>query len=319
MRIGVLTSGGDAPGMNASIRAVVRKAIIDGHEVYGVKYGYRGLAEGDIYPMAFNDVSEMINKGGTMLYSARYPEFATEEGLNRGVGQLEKFGIEGLIVIGGDGTYRGAKALDEAGIKTIGLPGTIDNDIPFTDFTIGFDTACNTALEAVDKIRDTATSHIRTFIVEVMGRNAGDIATYVGLGSGAVQIIIPEVKTDIKSIVKNLDSGTERGKKHHIIILAEGVMSGNELAEELKDHGDYHARVTVLGHVQRGGSPSARDRVLASAFGHKAIELLNEGVSGVAVGIEGADVTYNTYETVLSSLDRVDRLSIYDINSQISY
>ena len=318
-RIGILTSGGDAPGMNAAVRAVVRKGIYDGYEVFGIRYGYRGLAEGDIFQMKIEDVSETLSRGGTMLFSARYAEFASQDGLDKGISQLKKFQIDTLVVIGGDGTYRGAQALAKAGIKTIGIPGTIDNDIPLTDFTIGFDTACNTALDAVDKIRDTATSHIRTFIVEVMGRYVGDIAFYVGIGSGAEQIIIPEADFDIESMAKELDAGRKRGKKHNIIILAEGVMSGAELAEKLEAYGNYHTRVTVLGHVQRGGSPSARDRLLASMFGHKAVTLINAGKHGIAVGIEGTKVTYHSFENVLDKAHLHDYHEIYDINREISY
>ena len=276
-RIGVLTSGGDAPGMNAAIRAVVRKAIYDGDEVFGIRYGYRGLAEGDIFQMAERDVSDLTSRGGTMLYTARYPEFQNEEGRRPAIEQLKKHGIDSLVVIGGDGSYRGAASLAAAGIQTVGIPGTIDNDIPGTEYTIGFDTACNTALEAIDKIRDTATSHLRTFVIEVMGRNAGDIAVWTGIGSGAEQIIIPEAEFNMDEVVANIEEGRRRGKKHSIIILAEGVMEGHEFANKLYEYDDYNARVTVLGHVQRGGSPTARDRVLAALFGSKAVELLQIG------------------------------------------
>lgn len=320
-RIGILTSGGDAPGMNAAIRAVVRKIIFDGNEAYGIRYGYRGLAEGDIRKLSVNDVSDSLSKGGTMLYTARYPEFKNKEGQQKGIEQLKKFGIDSLIVIGGDGSYQGAKALSEAGFPTVGIPGTIDNDIAGTDFTIGFDTACNTALEAIDKLRDTATSHMRTFIVEVMGRDAGDIALWSGLGSGAEQIIIPEAEFNMDEIVAQVDRGRERGKKHTIIILAEGVMRGADFEKALNERGDYHARVTVLGHVQRGGAPTARDRVLASMFGYTAVELLNKGKSGVCIGIQGKDIVYNDISKVLSGKQRTTNpyMALYDVNNEISY
>lgn len=211
-RIGVLTSGGDAPGMNSAIRAVVRKASYRGVEVYGINYGYAGLVAGDIRKLTSKDVSDIIQKGGTMLYSARYPQFSTEEGQLKGIEQLKKYGIEGLVTIGGDGTFKGANALTKHGYPCVGIPGTIDNDIIGTDYTIGFDTAINTVLDALDKIRDTATSHVRTFVIEVMGRDAGDIALWTGVGSGAEQIIIPEVDFDITKIANSIREGRQRGK-----------------------------------------------------------------------------------------------------------
>lgn len=320
-RIGVLTSGGDAPGMNAAIRAVVRKAIHDGDEVFGIRYGYRGLAEGDIFQMAERDVSDLTARGGTMLYTARYPEFQDEEGRRLAIEQLKKHGIDSLVVIGGDGSYRGAASLAAEGIQTVGIPGTIDNDIPGTEYTIGFDTACNTALEAIDKIRDTATSHLRTFVIEVMGRNAGDIAVWTGIGSGAEQIIIPEAEFNMDEIVANIEEGQRRGKKHSIIILAEGVMEGHEFADKLYEYDDYHARVTVLGHVQRGGAPTARDRVLAAQFGFKAAELLHEGASGVCVGISGEKIISTDINEALQSKghSHTSQVDLYNINSEISF
>ena len=250
-RIAILTSGGDAPGMNAAIRAVTRKAIHDGIEVFGVNYGYAGLVAGDIRKLEISDVGDIVQRGGTFLYSARYPEFATVEGQLKGIEQLKKFEIDGLVVIGGDGSYHGALALTKHGFPAIGIPGTIDNDIPGTDFTIGFDTAINTVLESVDRIRDTATSHVRTFIIEVMGRDAGDIALWAGLAGGADDIIIPEKEFDMADVAKRVQDGRDRGKKHCLIILAEGVMKGHDFAEKLSEHGDFHARVSVLGHVVR--------------------------------------------------------------------
>jgi 6-phosphofructokinase 1 len=227
-RIAVLTSGGDAPGMNAAVRAVVRKAISQDMEVFGINYGYAGMVAGDIFPLDIASVGDKISRGGTFLYSARYPEFATEEGQLKGIEQLKKHGIEGVVVIGGDGSYHGAMRLTEHGFPAVGVPGTIDNDIPGTDYTIGFDTAVNTALDAIDRLRDTATSHTRTFIVEVMGRDAGDVALWAGVAGGADDIIIPEHEFNIDRIIERIEAGRARGKKHTIIVLAEGVMSGLE-------------------------------------------------------------------------------------------
>ncbi len=318
-RIAVLTSGGDAPGMNAAIRAVVRKGLYEGMEVYGINYGYAGLVAGDIRKLTRRDVGDKISRGGTFLYSARYPEFATEEGQLKGIEQLNKFGIEGLVVIGGDGSYMGASALTKHGYPTVALPGTIDNDIPGTDFCIGFDTAINTVLDSVDKIRDTATSHVRTFIIEVMGRNAGDIALWTGVAGGAEQIIIPETEFNMEEIAGTIQKGRERGKKHSIIILAEGVMNGNDFAEELSKFGDYQARVTVLGHVQRGGSPTARDRVLSSVFGARAVDLLKVGRGGLCIGIVDNKIVENDIVETLKSGKHMPDVSLYKLNQEISY
>ena len=293
-RIGVLTSGGDAPGMNAAIRAVVRQAISEGMEVYGINDGYAGMVAGDIHPLTVRSVGDIISRGGTFLGSARYPEFAKLEGQLKGIEQLKKHGIEGVVVIGGDGSYHGAMRLTEHGFPAIGLPGTIDNDIVGTDFTIGFDTAVTTAMEAIDKIRDTSSSHRRTFVVEVMGRNAGDIALWSGIASGADVIIIPEEGFDIQDVVEKVKSGYENGKKHNIIVLAEGVMPASQFAKELKAAGDVSdLRVTELGHIQRGGSPTARDRVLASRMGSHAVKLLKAGRGGLAVGIRNEEMVEN--------------------------
>ncbi|WP_265455118.1 6-phosphofructokinase [Enterococcus sp. HY326] len=318
-RIGILTSGGDAPGMNAAIRAVVRKGIYEGLEVYGINYGYAGLVAGDIRKLDVADVGDIIQRGGTVLYSARYPEFATEEGQLKGIEQLKKFGIEGLVVVGGDGSYHGAMALTKHGYPAIGIPGTIDNDIPGTDFTIGFDTAINTVLESVDRIRDTATSHVRTFVIEVMGRDAGDIALWSGVAGGADEIIIPEHDFDMAEVAKSIQSGRERGKKHCLIILAEGVMGGNQFAEELSAYGDFHTRVSILGHVVRGGSPSARDRVLASKFGAYAVDLLMAGKGGLCVGmLENKVVAADIIDTLENNKHKPD-LSLFDLNKRISF
>ncbi|MFC3927938.1 6-phosphofructokinase [Streptococcus caprae] len=290
-RIAVLTSGGDAPGMNAAVRAVVRKGIAEGMEVYGIRSGYAGMVSGDIFPLSSRDVGDKISRGGTFLYSARFPEFATLEGQLAGIEQLKKHGIEGVVVVGGDGSYHGAMRLTEHGFPAVGVPGTIDNDIVGTDFTIGFDTAVTTATQAIDNLRDTSSSHRRTFVVRVMGRDAGDIALWAGIAAGADQIIIPEEEYDFKQIVATIEHGYETGKNHHIIVLAEGVMSGDEFAKKLKEAGDTSdLRVTDLGHILRGGSPTPRDRVLASRMGARAVELLKAGRGGLAVGIHNEEL-----------------------------
>lgn len=316
-RIGVLTSGGDAPGMNAAVRAVVRKAIYHGLEVYGVYQGYNGLINGNIKKLELGSVGDIIHRGGTILRSARCEEFKTKEGQAKGIEQLKKFGIEGLVVIGGDGSYRGAQKLTEQGFPCVGIPGTIDNDIPGTDFTIGFDTALNTVIEAIDKIRDTATSHERTFVIEVMGRDAGDIALWSGLAGGAETILIPEDPFNIDEIVERLRKGQERGKKHSIIVVAEGVMSGTEFAQKLKDATNMETRVSVLGHIQRGGSPTAFDRVLASRLGARAVELLLEGKGGRAVGIVNNKlVDYDILE--LFDMPHQLDLKMYELSKELS-
>lgn len=316
-KIGVLTSGGDAPGMNAAIRAVVRKAIYHGLEVYGIKYGYQGLIDGNIEKMELGSVGDIIQRGGTKLYSARCEEFKTEEGQMKGIEQLKKHGIEGLIAIGGDGTFMGAKKITEKGYPCIGVPGTIDNDIPGTDFTIGFDTALNTIIDAIDKIRDTATSHERTYVIEVMGRDAGDLALWSGLADGAESILIPESKDDMTEVVDRLKRGHERGKKHSIIIVAEGVGSGMDVAKQLEDETELETRVTVLGHTQRGGSPSASDRVLASRLGAHAVHLLLSGQAGRMVGIQQNQLVDHDIVDILNTDHQVD-LDMYRLSKELS-
>jgi 6-phosphofructokinase 1 len=316
-RIGVLTSGGDSPGMNAAVRAVVRKAIYQDIEVYGIYQGYNGLISGNIKKLELGSVGDIIHRGGTMLYTARCEEFKTKEGQQNGIEQLKKYGIEGLVVIGGDGSYQGAKALTKLGYPCVGVPGTIDNDIPGTEFTIGFDTALNTVIDAVDKIRDTATSHERTFIIEVMGRNAGDLALWSGLAGGAETILIPEDNYKMDDIVDRLKKGQERGKKHSIIIVAEGVMSGNEFAKQFTEATGMDTRVSVLGHIQRGGTPTASDRVLASRFGARAVELLMDGKGGRAVGIEENKlVDYDIIEA-LGKQHEIN-LNMYKLSKELS-
>ena len=263
--IGVLTSGGDAPGMNAAIRAVVRQAISKGKKVKGIRRGYTGLLAEDIVDMEAKDVSDIIQRGGTILQTARCPEFRTEEGQKLGAEMCRKHGIEGIIVIGGDGSFRGAQKLAAQGINTIGIPGTIDLDISCTDYTIGFDTAVNTAMEAIDKIRDTASSHERCSIIEVMGRDAGYIALWCGLANGAEQVLIPEkYDFDEQKIVNNIIANRKRGKRHYIIINAEGIGHSTSLARRIEAATGMETRATILGHMQRGGSPTCKDRVYAS-------------------------------------------------------
>lgn len=316
-RIGVLTSGGDSPGMNAAVRAVVRKAIYHDVEVYGVYHGYSGLISGHIEKLELGSVGDIIHRGGTKLYSARCPEFRTLEGQMKGIEQLKKFGIEGLVVIGGDGSYQGAKKLTEHGFPCIGVPGTIDNDIPGTDFTIGFDTALNTVIDAIDKIRDTATSHERTYVIEVMGRHAGDIALWAGLADGAETILVPEVEYDMEDIIARLKRGHERGKKHSIIVVAEGVGSAIDIGRNIEEATKLETRVTVLGHVQRGGSPSAFDRVLASRLGARAVELLLEGKGGRCVGIQNNQLVDHDIIEALAQKHTIDE-GMYRLSQELS-
>ena len=278
-KIGVLTSGGDAPGMNAAIRAVVRCAIGRGFKVMGVKEGYRGLLNGYIEELTPRSVSECMQRGGTMLGTARCPEFATPEGIEKGAEMCRKYEIDALVVIGGDGSFKGARALSDAGIRTIGIPGTIDNDISCSEYTIGFDTALNTAMEAVDKLRDTCTSHHRCSVIEVMGAHAGYIAIRTAIATGAEVVLIPEIPFDFdKDVLGAIKEGEANGKKHHIVIMAEGISMGvQEIAQRIREETQIDTRATVLGHIQRGGSPTNRDRVMAANMGAKAVDLLCEG------------------------------------------
>lgn len=316
-KIGVLTSGGDSPGMNAAVRAVVRKAIYHDLEVAGIYHGYQGLIEGTIKDLQLGDVGDIIQRGGTTLYSARCLEFKEEAGQLKGIEQLKKHGIEGLVVIGGDGSYRGAEALTKHGYPCVGVPGTIDNDIAGTDYTIGFDTALNTVIDSIDKIRDTATSHDRSFIIEVMGRDAGDLALWAGLAGGAETILIPEDPFDIDEIARRLKRGRNRGKKHSIIVVAEGVMSGQDLQKQLLEKADISAHVSVLGHIQRGGSPTARDRVLASQMGAKAVELLLNGQGGKAVGIRNQEVIGYDFDEVFAKGHDFNK-DMYKLSNELS-
>ena len=287
--LAVLTSGGDAPGMNAAIRAVVRTAIYEDVQISGVIRGYKGLIGGDIVDMSARSVDNIMQRGGTMLYSARSAAFAEPEGRAQAAEHLRRRGIEGLVVIGGDGSFRGAHLLaEEHGIKVVGIPGTIDNDIYGTDVTIGFNTAMNIALEAIDRLRDTGHSHDRLFLVEVMGRHAGHIALHVGLAGGAEEILVPEHDYDIDEMVKSIAAGRERGRSSSIIVIAEGAAKGGAMAIEkrIEAASGYEVRTSILGHIQRGGPPSTRDRVLAARLGYHAVQALLAGDSDVMVGVD---------------------------------
>ena len=284
-RIGLLTSGGDAPGMNAAIRSVVRSGLYFGMEVYGIERGYAGLIDNNLVKMEMRSVSNIVQCGGTKLRTARCLEMLTKEGQQKALATLEKNGIEGLVVIGGDGWCRGAKVLSEYGVPTIGIPGTIDNDLAYTDYTLGFDTAVNTCIDIINKLRDTMTSHERVCVVEVMGRHCGDIALYSGIASGAEIIVVPEIEFNMDEIVAKIRSSRANGKHSNIVVIAEGVMSAAKFAEQLQAVTEYSVRPTCIGHVQRGGSPSMSDRMLAAQFGNKAVRLLNEGIGNRVVGI----------------------------------
>jgi 6-phosphofructokinase 1 len=295
--IGVLTSGGDAPGMNAAIRAVTRTAIFNGLKVTGIRQGYEGMINAYFEPLKANSVSDIIQRGGTILKTARSKEFRTVEGRQKAYNNLKTAGIDAVVVIGGDGTFTGARTFMEeySDISFVGLPGTIDNDLYGTDYTIGYDTAMNTAVDAIDKIRDTAMAHDRMFVIEVMGRDAGFIALNTGIACGAEAILIPEVKTDNENLKAFLEKSYKRKKKSNLIIVAEGERQGGAfaLAEKIReDFPDYDVRVTVLGHIQRGGSPSVFDRVLASRLGHAAVMALIDGVKGVMLGIQNDQIVH---------------------------
>ena len=288
--IGVLTSGGDAPGMNAAIRAVVRKAISQGMNVKGIHQGYKGLLNEEIVDLTARDVSDTIAKGGTLLYTARCAEFRTEEGQRQGAEICRKHGIEGLVVIGGDGSFAGAQKLADHGINTIGVPGTIDLDIACTEYTIGFDTAVNTAMAAIDKVRDTSTSHERCSIIEVMGRNAGYIALWCGIANGAEDILLPELYDyDEQKLINNIIENRKRGKKHHIIVNAEGIGHSSSMARRIEAATGVETRATILGHMQRGGSPTCKDRVYASMMGAYAADLLAQGKTNRVVGYRNGE------------------------------
>lgn len=277
-RIGVLTSGGDAPGMNAAVRAVVRSAIFRGIEVVGIRRGWNGLINGDIVRLDEKSVAHIINRGGTILYTARSEEFRTPEGQQKAVNTCKLLGLDGIVAIGGDGTFRGALALSQYGISVVGIPGTIDNDIACTDYCIGFDTAANTAIECIDRLRDTMQSHERCSVVEVMGRNAGHLALYVGLAVGATAVLVPEQEENFQTeVIEKIRNARLNGFTHYMVVVAEGAGSAYDVAKEIKEEICIEPRVTVLGHIQRGGTPTGRDRVTATRMGYRAVDILASG------------------------------------------
>ena len=317
-KIAVLTSGGDAPGMNAAVRAVVRTAISFGMEIYGIRHGYNGLLTGEVEKMGLRSVSNIIQRGGTSLLSARSPEYNTPEGVKKAADKCRELGIDGVVVIGGDGSFRGARDLTGAGIPCIGVPGTIDNDISSTDFTIGYDTAMNTAMEMIDRVRETSESHDRCSVVEVMGRHCGDIPLNTGIAVGAISTLVPEVPFDFeKDVVDRIKEAQATGKQHFIVVVAEGVGGINEICKKIEAATGIESRATVLGHVQRGGSPTVRDRVIASRMGYHAVELLRDGKSNRVVAMKGEDIVdYDINEAL--AMPRVFDEKLYQISMDLS-
>ena len=317
-KIGVLTSGGDSPGMNAAVRATVRKALSMGMEVYGIQRGYEGLLEGEIRKLEWHSVGDILQRGGTILRTARSERFRTEEGQQHAAALLDTFGIGGLVVIGGDGSFRGGLELSEKGVKVMGLPGTIDNDLGYTDYTIGFDTAVNTVLSMISNIRDTASAHERTTVIEVMGRHCGDIALYAGLAGGADVILVPEVEIDLNGVCRKVLRGQQSGKLHSIIVKAEGVeLSTSELVTVIEERTGRETRAVVPGHIQRGGTPSGRDRILASMMADKAVQLLYDDEDSKAVGVVGSEiVAYDLKEALAMKREFAGRL--YDLAEVLS-
>lgn len=318
MKIGVLTSGGDAPGMNAAIRAVVRCGIGAGFEVYGIKRGYEGLLDGEIEEMSLSSVGDILHRGGTILKTARSERFSTEEGVKRSKVILDTFGIDALIVIGGDGSMRGALELSKLGVNVMCLPGTIDNDLAYTDYTIGFDTAVNTVLDAISKVRDTSSAHERNTIIEVMGRHCGDIALYAGVGGGAEAVLIPEVEADVNRVCRKILQGAGRGKLNSIIINAEGSgVSSDELAKEIAEVTGRETRIVVLSYLQRGGVPTLDDRLLASQSGAKAIELIQSGIKNRAIGTVNGKIQAFEIEGALAEKPEFDH-ELYELIDVLS-
>ena len=317
-RIAVLTSGGDAPGMNAAVRGVVRTAIDFGFEVLGVKRGYNGLLLGDMFPMDIRSVSDTIQLGGTSLFTARSPEFNTPEGVAKAAKACRDNDIYGVVVIGGDGSFRGARDLTGAGVPCIGIPGTIDNDIASSEYTIGFDTAMNTAMEMIDRLRDTTESHDRCSVVEVMGRHCGDIALNTGIATGAIVTLVPEIPFDMeKDVVDRIKASQKTGKRHFIVVVAEGVGHTEEIAKAIQDATGIESRATILGHVQRGGSPSLRDRLVGSEMGHKAVSLLKEGKSNRVVVMREGKITDLDITEALN-MERVFDMNLYEASKILS-
>lgn len=315
--IGILTSGGDAPGMNSAIRAAVRTALNSGMRIKGIRNGYAGLMKGDIYEMNISTVADIIHKGGTILGTARSLDFKTRDGQEKGAQILRDYGIEGLIVIGGDGSFKGAKALSDLGIKTIGIPGTIDNDMGYTDFTIGFFTAIETVIDAIGKLRDTSSSHGRAVVIEVMGRHCGDLALYSGLAGGAESIIVPEHQFSIDEIVEKVAHGRKRGKLHHLIALAEGVGNPYNIAKEVEERTGVETKVTVLGHVQRGGSPAAPDRLLGSIMGGRAVDLLKDDKTDLALGYKNGQIIEVSLEEAVNAQSTFKE-NLYELANKLS-
>ena len=322
-KIGVLTSGGDAPGMNAAVRAVVRTACYLGMEVVGIRYGYKGLLEEDFIDLNMRNVCDIIHRGGTKIYTARCPEFRGEEAVRKGVEIAKKHGIEGLVVVGGDGSFRGARDLSNFGLPCVAIPGTIDNDIVCTDYTIGFDTCLNTVQVLVDRLRDTIESHSRCMVVEVMGARAGYLTLNAGIAVGATAIVIPEIPYDIeKNVIEKIKRTKETGKNHFIVMVAEGVrfrdgITVDEIAKKIEEETGVETRSTVLGHIQRGGSPSVRDRVTASQMGYKAVHLLHEGKSNRVVVMHGAQITDHDINEALEMSKTIDK-DLYNCAMEIS-
>ncbi len=316
--IGVLTSGGDAPGMNAAVRAVVRTACMNGMKVFGIKRGFAGLMQDDMEELTLRSVSDIIHRGGTILYSARCLEFKEEEGAIKAVETCKKRGIEGIVVIGGDGSFRGARHLSLHGIPCVGLPGTIDNDIACTDYTIGYDTCMNTIQEMVDRVRDTTESHNRCSVVEVMGRSAGFLAMNAGIAVGATSILVPEIPYDIKrDVIERMNYARTTGKMHYIVVVAEGVGGVEELTRLIERETGVESRAVILGHVQRGGSPTARDRVVASMMGNKAVKLLMQNIGNRVVAMQKEEILDFDIHEALQMEKTIDR-EMYDIAHEIS-
>lgn len=316
--IGVLTSGGDAPGMNAAVRAVTRTAIAKGFKVMGIRRGYNGLLNGDVFEMNARAVSDIIQRGGTEIFTARCKEFKDWEYVLKAKEKCEELGIAGIVVIGGDGSFRGAADLSKAGIPCVGVPGTIDNDIQCTEYTIGYDTAMNTVMELVDKLRDTSHSHERCAVVEVMGRNAGHIALNTGIACGATAILVPEVQYDIeKDVIAKIKAGQAAGKEQFIVIVAEGIGGTEEIAKKIEAATGVESRATILGHVQRGGSPTVRDRVMASEMGYYAVELLEKGIGNRVVGLKDGKV-YDVDIQEALSMKKPFNERLYKIANEIS-
>lgn len=317
-KIGVLTSGGDAPGMNAAVRAVTRTAILKGFDVVGIRRGYNGLLHGDMIPLDVQAVSDIIQRGGTMIYTARCPEFKEWENVLKAKDICVEQGMAGIVVIGGDGSFRGAADLSKAGIPCVGLPGTIDNDIQCSEYTIGYDTAMNTVVEMIDKLRDTSHSHERCAVVEVMGRNAGHIAVNTGLACGATAVLVPEVEYDIDKVIARIKEVRAAGKMQFIVVVAEGIGGTEELAKRIQSETGIESRATVLGHVQRGGAPTVRDRVVASEMGYYAVELLEKGIGNRVVGVKDGKVYDVDIQEALAMKKPFDE-RLYKICNEINF